>query len=167
MPAVELVDPVGYSGIWTFVGVALLIAVPAWFVWVGWSTRKTADEVEEPRPPEWHQRPASGVPVSKDPWDPVRRIYLDQLSAIADRFDAGEHDHRGVHLEIRRVMREYTKARTGVDAATFTSSDAARVSLTGPLAKTLKALSYPSFAPRSVARPLRSINHARKVVSQW
>lgn len=167
MPAVELVDPVGYSGIWTLVGILLLLAVPAWFIWVGWSTRKKADDDDAPPAAVWHKRPQSTMPGSMDPWDAVRNVYLDQLSAIALSFDRGDLDHRGVHLEIRRVMRDFTKARTGIDAATFTSSDAAKVSLTAPLAKTLKALSYPSFAPKSVARPLRSINNARKVVSQW
>lgn len=167
MPAVELVDPVGYPGYWTFVGILLLLAVPAWFIWVGWSTRKKADDDDAPSPPVWHQRPQSTMPGTTDPWAAVRNIYLDQLSYIALQFDRGELDHRGVHLEIRRVMRDFTKARTGIDAETFTSSDAAKVSLTGPLAKTLKALSYPSFAPKSVARPLRSVNNARKVVAQW
>ena len=64
-------------------------------------------------------------------------------------------------------MRDYTKARTGIDAETFTTIDAARVSLTGLLAKVLKNLSYPSFARSSTANPSHSLFRARMVIQKW
>lgn len=165
MPAVELVDPVGYSGVWTWVGIAMIVAVPAWFFWVFWSTRKRKGETEETAPAR--KRPASTMPGVTDPWAAIRSIYLAKLDDVDERYRKDELDPRGVHLEIRRVMREYTSARTGVDAATFTERDAAKVSLAAPLAKMLKQLSYPSFAQRSTVQAENSLRNARKVVDEW
>jgi len=165
VPAVELVDPVGYSWVWTLVGVVMLVGLVAWYVWLVWSTRKKPGAVEPTTaPPLDRATPPAG---STDPWDPVRQIYLAQLAEVGARHASGELDVRGVHLEIRRVMRAYTKARTGIDAETFTFSDAAKVSLTAPLSKALKQLSYPTFAASSTARPDRSLYRARRVIEQW
>lgn len=164
MPGVELVDPIGYSWVWTPVGVVLILAVLAWFAWVLWSTRPgTHEQTAEPAKTRSSAPPAP----TADPFAAVREIYLGRLNEIKDRHESGELDARAVHLEIRRVMRDYTKARTGVDAATFTYTDAERVQLTGPLAKSLKQLSYPSFAARSQARPERSLYRARRVIKKW
>ncbi|NLF06160.1 MAG: hypothetical protein GX593_14340 [Actinomycetales bacterium] len=166
MPAVELVDPVGYSGVWTLVGTVMLLALAGWYVWLFWSTRKRPGE-DEPAS-QARKRPASTMPpVSSDPWAAVRGIYIDRLDEIKARHKRGELDARGVHLEIRNVMREFTKVRTGIDAETFTAADAARVSLTAPLAKTLKNLSYPSFARASTAKPSHSLFRARRVIQEW
>ncbi len=166
MPGVELVDPVGYSAVWTFVGIVLLAAVVAWFFWVFWSTRKRGEE-KPATSAAVRKRPASTMPGVSDPWAAVRNIYLDKLRELESRHARGQLDDRAVHLEIRNVMRDFTKARTGIDAATFTDLDAAKVSLTGPLAKTLKNLSYPSFARASTAKAQRSIGQAQDVVRQW
>lgn len=167
MPAVELVDPVGYSWVWTLVGTVMLLALVGWYVWLFWSTRKRADEPDAPRA-EVKQRPASTMPsVSTDPWAAVRKIYLDKLREVDSQYARGQIDARSVHLELRRIMRDFTKARTGIDAETFTAADAARVSLTGPLAKSLKNLSYPSFARTSKADAQRSIGQAQDVVREW
>lgn len=164
MQGVELVDPQGYAPWWTFVGIAMLALLLAWYVFVFWSTRKRPGEVELPRA----KRTTPAMPGQpRDPFDAVRAIYLERLEEIKARHAAGELDTRGVHLEIRQVMRDYTKARTGVDAETFTSLDAARVSLTGPLAKSLKNLSYPSFARSSTAKPSHSLFRARQVIQKW
>lgn len=166
MPAVELVDPVGYSAVWTFVGIAMLAAVVAWFWWVFWSTRKRGEE-ERTAGPVVAKRSSSTMPGVSDPWAAVRRIYLDKLGELENRYLLDELDERGVHLEIRRVMRDFTKARTGIDAETFTALDAAKVSLTGPLAKSLKRLSHPSFARTSTAKVEHSLSAAQKVVREW
>ena len=164
MPGVELVDPVGYAGWWTLVGVLMLLAIPAWYVGIFWWTRKRPEDADDAAPSPGRTVPPAGP--GSDPWAPVRQVYLDRLDEIKARHKAGELDPRGVHLEIRQVMREYTKARTGVPADTFTASDAARVQL-GPLAKTLKNLSYPSFARTSAAKPSHSLYRARRVIQQW
>lgn len=166
MPAVELVDPVGYSWVWTLVGIAMLAALVAWYVWLFWSTRRRKGEPDAR--PGVKKRPSSTMPGAPgDPWGAVRTIYLDKLREIESEHARGQLDARAVHLEIRRIMRDFTKARTGIDAETFTAVDAARVSLTGPLAKTLKNLSYPSFARSSTANAQRSIDQAQRVVREW
>ena len=165
MPGVEVVDPIGYSGVWTFVGITVIVAVVAWFVLLFWFMRDR-DGGAEAEQPTTRPRTAPSA-ASTDPFAPVRLIYLDKLEEIKARHEREELDARAVHLEIRRVLRDYTKARTGIDAATFTASDAARVGLTGPLATSLRRLAYPSFAARSVARPERSLFRAGQVIKQW
>ena len=50
MPVDELVDPVGYSGWWTALGIVLVLAAAAVVFLVIWLTRASAEEKNAPRP---------------------------------------------------------------------------------------------------------------------
>ena len=117
MPVDELVDPVGYSGWWTVLGIVLVLAAAAVVFLVLWLTRASA--AEKAAPP-----PAPLLPTGPyDPYAPLRAEYEGRLDALAERFRAGELDERSLHLALSAEMRGFATGRLGQDASSMTLSE--------------------------------------------
>ncbi|MFJ4231183.1 hypothetical protein [Cellulosimicrobium cellulans] len=167
MPVDELVDPVGYSGWWTVLGIVLILAAAAVVFLVVWLTRASA--AEKAAPP-----PSPLLPTGPyDPYASLRAEYERRLDAVAERFRAGELDERALHLALSAEMRGFATGRLGQDASTMTLSEIQQIGEAGRLTQVIARYYRPSFADHDNDPAARdtdaedSIDRARSVVRGW
>lgn len=167
MPVDELVDPVGYPGWWTAVGVAVLLVAVAVVVGILWSTRASAQEKAA-------ARPTGPSPLGPpDPYGPLRLEYERRLDAVEQRFRAGELDERALHLALSAEVRGFATGRTGQDASSMTLSEIEQLADGQRLTPLIARYYRPSFAdhdndPRARSTDAEdSIARARAVVRTW
>lgn len=148
MPASDgLAPPVGYSGWWVALGVALLVLVLAWYAWVFWHTRA-------PRP----------RPAARD-LDDVRRRYLAQIDEVGTLVARGELWARAAHQRLSSIVRAFV-SETGQPVSAATLSELTRRG-PAPLADLVRGY-YPSeFAPGAASDPTAAAAAARQLVSTW
>jgi len=167
VPADELLDPVGYPGWWTAVGIAVLLVAVAVVVLVLWLTRAGAAEkaASAPSPPS----PAGPL----DPFGALRAEYDQRLEAVARRFRAGELDERGLHLALSAEVRGFATGRLGQDASSMTLSEIQQLAHAERLTQLVTRYYRPSFADHAQDERARttdaedSIARAREVVRTW
>jgi hypothetical protein len=167
VPVDELVDPVGYSGWWTVLGIVLVLAAAAVVFLVIWLTRASAEEKNAPRP-------APLLPTGPhDPYASLRGEYERRLDAVAERFRAGELDERTLHLALSAEMRGFATGRLGQDASSMTLSEIQQLAEAGRLTQLIARYYRPSFADHDNDPAARStdgedsIDRARAVVRGW
>lgn len=167
MPVDELVDPVGYSGWWTVLGIAAILAAVAVVFLVIWLTRARAEEKAAPPP-------APRLPTGPyDPYAELRAEYERRLDAVAERFRAGELDERTLHLALSAEMRGFATGRLGQDASSMTLSEIQQLGEAGRLTQLIARYYRPSFADHDNDPAARatdgedSIDRARSVVRAW
>ena len=167
MPVDELVDPVGYSGWWTVLGIVLILAAAAVVFLVVWLTRASA--AEKAAPP-----PAPLLPTGPyDPFASLRAEYERRLDAVAERFRAGELDERTLHLALSAEVRGFATGRLGQDASSMTLSEIQQLGEAGRLTQLIARYYRPSFADHENDPKARttdaedSIARARTVVRSW
>jgi hypothetical protein len=159
VPADELVDPVGYPGWWTVVGIVVLLVAAAIVFLVLWLTRARAAEK------------AASVPL--DPYGALRSEYERRLDAVAQRFHAGELDERTLHLALSAEVRGFATGRLGQDASSMTLSEIQQLSGADELTRLITRYYRPSFADHENDPKARttdaedSIARARTVVRSW
>lgn len=161
MPADELYGPVALSGWWTVVGVGVMLLAIAWVVIALRISRRRLN-VPPPPPPS--------VPARRnDTFAAVRPIYLARVDAAEARFDAGELDARGLHLELSAIVRDFATVRRGVNARVLTLSELRRVDGAKRLASLIESYYRPAFARYGGAGASveKSLAGARRVISQW
>ncbi|MFC8923811.1 hypothetical protein [Cellulosimicrobium sp. NPDC057127] len=167
MPVDELVDPVGYPGWWTAVGVGVLLAAAAIVALVLWWTRASAQEKAA--------GPAARPPAAgpSDPYGPLRAEYGRRLDLVEERYRAGELDERALHLALSAEVRGFASGRTGQDASSMTLSEIQQLADAAHLTPVIARYYRPSFAdhdndPRARATDAEdSIARARAVVRTW
>ena len=165
MPGAELVDPVAYAWWWPWVGLGIVVAVVAYYVWALRSTRAPAASTPA-QPPQAASAPPA--PASRnDPYAALRGTALARLDEVERRYRAGDVDERGAHLEIRYAVREFATGRTGVDTTAMTAAAARADRRTRRLASLLENSSVPTFGATSRTRVSRSLEQARKQVRTW
>ncbi|MPV50589.1 DUF4381 family protein [Pseudactinotalea sp. HY160] len=148
----EPVIPASYSTWVWVVGLALVVAVAAWYGWVLWWTRR--------RPaPDPHADPAQ--------WTSLRATTLARVDEAEQRFRDGESDLRGLALGLNRIMREFSTARLGQDTTSLTVSEIADLDGTDRLAGLLRGYEEPAFAFDSDAEALTATGRAREVIAAW
>lgn len=153
--AVEIhdpVDPAAYSTWVWVVGLALLVAIVAWYAWVLWWTRR---------------RPAPDPADDPGRWSSLRETSLGRVDAAERRFRDGEADLRALALDLNRIMREFSTARLGRDTTSLTVSEIAELDGTDRLADLLRGYSEPAFAYDSDAEALAATARAREVIGAW
>ncbi|MCO7273755.1 MULTISPECIES: hypothetical protein [Cellulosimicrobium] len=167
MPVDELVDPVGYSGWWTVLGIVLILAAAAVVFLVIWLTRASAAEKAVPPP-------APRLPTGPyDPYASLRAEYERRLDVVAERFRAGELDERALHLALSAEMRGFATGRLGQDASSMTLSEIQQIGEAGRLTQVIARYYRPSFADHDNDPAARatdaedSIDRARSVVRGW
>ncbi len=167
MPVDELVDPVGYSGWWTVLGIAAILAAAAVVFLVIWLTRARAEEKAAPPP---GPRPPAGP---HDPYAALRAEYEERLDEVTARFRAGELDERALHLALSAEMRGFATGRLGQDASSMTLSEIQQIGRAGRLTHLIARYYRPSFADHDNDPAARStdgeasIDQARSVVRGW
>jgi hypothetical protein len=169
VPVDELVDPAGYSGWWTALGIVLLLAAAAVVFLVFWLTRARAEEKALAA-----QRPAPLLPTGPyDPFAALRAEYEQRLDSVAERFRAGDLDERTLHLALSAEMRGFATGRLGQDASSMTLSEIQQLSEAGRLTQLIARYYRPSFADHDNDPAARStdaedsIDRARSVVRGW
>lgn len=148
----EPVDPAGYSTWVWVVGLALLVAVIAWYAWVFWWTRRRP----APDPAEDPARVAT-----------LRERSLAEVDEAEQRFRDGDCDLRALTLDLNRIMRTFSTGRLGVDTTSLTVSEIAELDGTARLADLLRDYEEPAFAYDSDAEALAATAQARQVISAW
>jgi hypothetical protein len=167
VPVDELVDPVGYSGWWTVLGIAAILAAAAVVFLVIWLTRARAEEKAAPPP---GPLPPAGP---YDPYAELRAEYEKRLDAVAERFRAGELDERTLHLALSAEMRGFATGRLRRDASSMTLSEIQQLGEAGRLTQLIARYYRPSFADHDNDPAARStdaedsIDRARSVVRGW
>jgi hypothetical protein len=167
VPADELVDPVGYPGWWTVVGIVVLLVAAAIVFLVLWLTRARAAEKAASVPPP----PSPAGPL--DPYGALRSEYERRLDAVAQRFHAGELDERTLHLALSAEVRGFATGRLGQDASSMTLSEIQQLSGADELTRLITRYYRPSFADHENDPKARttdaedSIARARTVVRSW
>lgn len=153
-PAGEVLPLVGYSPWWLLIGLALLLAVPAYFLIVAYATRRRTEshlvktQVEQEQPWEARERVRASV-------DAVERAYL-----------AGNIDARTAHEQLSAHVRDYVTSATGIPADRMTLVELQR----SPLHGTARAVSYfyPGvFATSAPADVASAVRIAREVLDGW
>ncbi|MCF4120283.1 hypothetical protein L1785_04750 [Antribacter sp. KLBMP9083] len=168
MPGDELLPPVGYSGWWTVLGVALLLVAVALVVLPLWFTRRSKQEMEAER----HAPAPSGRRGRTDPWDALRKEYTARLDEIERRYERDELDSRALHQELAREMRRFAATRLGRPVETLTLTQIAELQDARRLTDLITRCYAPEFAdPHNRdafgLRARTSVHQAREAVREW
>lgn len=146
--------PVGYSIWWPLTGAALVLMCLGWIVWVWVSTS---------------ERATTGVPAFVAPRNPgsVRNKFLQLITDVENKYDAGTIDERAAHLELSLAVRGFVHEMTGLPAQRMTLTQLRGEQLA--LAADAVELFYPGeFAAHGGGLTVaESTGTARNVVASW
>lgn len=145
----EVMAPVEYSPAWLMLGIALLVLVALFYLFVWWFTRTRS--VKPPAPTE-------------NAYDPGR--YLIRVDTVEQRVRAGELSARDGYGELSKIIREAVSESTGIPAERMTLRDLRNT----PLAHTSDAIEffYPGvFAPAPGYDYPRALHLAKEVLHGW
>lgn len=148
--------PADYSAMWTWLGVAAVIAAIAAVVWA-YLPRRQRKVVVAPLPP----------PAALD-LDGIKAKYL----AMVDGLDARHRDRqltdRALHHQLSMVLRQFVHEAGGPQATNMTPADLRATGLPN-VAVTVDRYWEPQFSPSatatSIAQP--SAERAREVIRGW
>ncbi len=138
--------PVGYSLWWPVLGLALILLIAGWYVYVFRSTRK---------------RPAAQRLNAT-----VAERYLARIQDTADAHAAGRMGSRAAHQELSLTVRDFVHEVTGVRAQRMTLAELRESQL--PMVGETIAHFYPGeFAPPESSDVHSAVEAARYVVTSW
>lgn len=162
MPAGEIIAPHGYSLWWGGLGLLLLVLVVAgWMVlWRSTRTPRITTAVMEPGS-------TPSVDGVADPWANPRNAALARITVLEDRYQAGNLPGRQVHQDLSVIVRDFTTARTGLDATALTLSELQRHRDAAPATAIITDLYSPEFAAHATGEPLAAIEQTREVITRW
>ncbi|OMH25141.1 hypothetical protein BKD30_06670 [Tersicoccus phoenicis] len=149
--------PIPYDPVWLWIGLGLLAAVVAWYVWALASTRRSRRKWQLPGPAD--------LPG-------LRTEYLARIDAVAAATERGELTARQAHQRLSRLVRVFAHQASGVSAHTMTLADlrAAQVPAVPGVAGVADAVAvlYPAeFGVPEAADARRAVDAARQVVGSW
>ncbi|MGC0141759.1 MULTISPECIES: hypothetical protein [unclassified Pseudactinotalea] len=147
------VDPFAFAPWVLIIGIALLVLIAAWYVFVFRYTR------ERPATTERRGR--------RDQWASLRSTTLEEVDAAEERYREGETDLRSLHLDLNHILRTFANGRLRMDTSSLTVSELARLEGTDRLTDLLSDYEEPAFAIDSDAEALSATNDARAVISEW
>lgn len=146
--------PVGYSVWWPLLGAALLLLCLGTVAWIWISTRAPRD---------------AAVPGFVAPRNPesVRQRYLQLISALELRHDAGELDTRAAHLELSMAVRTFVHEMTGLQTQRMTLAQLRAQGLTvaGDAVEVLYPGEFSAYGGQLTVA--QAANMARGVVQSW
>lgn len=145
--------PLGYSGFWLFLGLALVAAALAW-VWYSVSSTRAPRLGRDVPIPRFH------APVG------LRRKYLGEIDQIAALLDLGEIGPRTAAQEMSRIVRGFVQEVTGIRASRMTL-DELREQSTPAVAAAVEHFYPGEFSRDGESDARASIEAARTVVGQW
>ncbi|OMH36868.1 hypothetical protein [Tersicoccus sp. Bi-70] len=162
--------PLPYEPVWLWIGLGILAAVVAWYVWALVSTRRSRRK--------WQLPGAQGLPR-------LRQEYLARIDAVAAAVDRGELTARQAHQRLSRLVRVFAHQASGVSTHTMTLADlralptapqeassasSASTANTPAVAGVADAVAvlYPAeFGVPEAADARRAVDAAREVVRSW
>ena len=162
MPIDDVVAPLDFSAWWTITGIALIVAIAAWLVFVFVHTRHRPTEAALPATP-----PPAAYAAGGDPFVDLRLKYLAQVDEAERAFADQEIDVRELHLRLSAIVREFAGLRRGVDTSVMTLTDIEHLTGAGRLANLIAAYYHPSFSQHSDGSGAESLDGARTVISSW
>lgn len=149
-PIHEPIPPTPYSH-WVWVsGVALVVAIIAWYWWVRHHTRP---------------RPAPDLPQSH--WVSLREKTLKKVDEVETRYRNGHVDLRELHLELNTILRVYATERLGQDAMWMSALEIKTFPGAQAAAQVLSDFEEPAFAYDTDAQALAGVEELRKVIHTW
>ncbi len=152
----QLQAPVTYSWwVWA-TGVALLVLIVAWYLWIAWWTRMRPEA-----PPEPVAQMEPGVLEAK------RASYRAEIDAAHAAYVAGDTDLRALYLEMNRIIRDFATVRTGVNAKPLTASELARLHRGDLVAGVVSLQNEPAFAARSGPDVDAGVARAKEIIASW
>ena len=162
MPIDEIVAPLGFSVWWTITGIALIVAIAAWLVFVFIHTRHRPTEAALTSAP-----PQAAYAAGGDPFVDLRLKYLAQVDEADRAFHTQEIDVRELHLRLSAIVREFAGLRRGVDTTVMTLTDIEHLAGAGRLANLIAGYYQPAFSRVSTDSGAESLDGARTVISAW
>lgn len=145
--------PLGYSGFWLFLGLALAAAAAGW---VGYAVVSTL-------PP----RSSADFAIPRFRASPgLRLVYLGRIDEIAELLEAGEIGPRTAVQELSRIVRGFVQEATGVKASRMTLTELRQQPV--PAVSAAVERFYPGeFSPPGEPDAEAALAAARTVVGQW
>ncbi|MFF1251546.1 hypothetical protein ACFVYC_03520 [Pseudarthrobacter sp. NPDC058329] len=145
--------PLQYSPLWLWAGLALLLLVAAWYVFLFTATRPPRPRSEE-----------ASAPLTDLPG--LKAAYLQRITDVEQHAAAGNLPARTAHQEISLLLRRFVRDATGVDAPRMTHADLAAHPL--PAAAAAIAALYPGeFGHEPLPAVAASAATAREAVHSW
>ena len=162
MPTDDIVGPLDFSIWWTITGIALILAIAAWLVFVFVHTRHRPSEAAQAPTP-----PPAAYAAGGDPFIDLRLKYLAQVDEADRAFNAQEIDVRELHLRLSAIVREFAGLRRGVDTTVMTLTDIEHLTGAGRLANLIAGYYQPAFSKFTADSGVESLDGARTVISSW
>jgi hypothetical protein len=145
--------PLQYSPVWLWAGLALLLLVAAWYIFVFTSTRQPGGDTAH-------------VAARLTDLPALKAAYLQRINDVEHKAAAGSMAPRTAHQEISLLLRYFVRDATGVDAPRMTHADLAEHPL--PAAAAAVAALYPGqFGPEPLPAVAASAATAREAVRSW
>jgi hypothetical protein len=157
MPGVDgYFPPVQYSPIWILIGLALILVVIAWIVFVLVFTRR------RPQPAPTAD-PLAGLPL-----DPLalQASYVSLIDEVAMAHANGTLDFRQSHQRLSLLVRQFAGETRGIRASYMTLEDLRALRLT-PLSSTVGELYPGAFSAQETGSVDEAVARARRLVREW
>lgn len=154
MPSDDLYPPLRQDAFWMVLGIAILVAVGAWLVWVCWTTRR-------PRRASLAPEPVTGRSLEE-----LRQTYLHHIDEVAAAHVAGRLDTRAAFQALSPLMRRFAFEASGFPAHTKSLADLEREH-PGVLPAAVAVLYPGEFAERARGDVGTGVARARQLVAGW
>lgn len=163
MPDAEIIAPQGYSLWWGVLGLVLVALVVAGWIVLWRLTRAPRSAADGTTAPE----PVLASTGPGDPWAGPRSVALGLIDELAAGHREGTVPGRQVHQGLSVIVRDFTTARTGLDASTLTLTELQHHRDAAPASALIEKLYSPEFAAGAEGDPVAAIEQTREVVGRW
>lgn len=147
-------DP--YANTWILAGLALLVAIAAWYLLVWWVTRE--------------RKPPSTAVLSGDRLERLRSDCLRQIALIVADVRAGRVSERRGHQRLSLLVRHFVMQTSGITATAMTLTDlrgATQRECLEPVGDVVEVLYPGEFGADGSVSVDTAATAARRVVAQW
>lgn len=147
--------PEPYSAQWSWIGLALLIVVAAWYGWIWWCSTRP---------------PGVGIPprITPDRLTRIRADYIQQIDLVVAQTHSGQLSQRRAHQQVSVLVRHFVQEVSGIRAPTMTLTD---LNSSGDRLGTVShvvGILYPGeFDPKDTATVAGAATVAKEVVARW
>ncbi|WP_405471930.1 hypothetical protein [Paenarthrobacter ilicis] len=144
--------PLNYQAQWLWLGLAIVLAVIAWYAWILWPVRAPKSASKEKQ-----------VPPSLAG---LRSACLAAIEATVMDSDAGRLPERAAHQKLSALTRGFAGSATGLPVTSMTLAEL-REHKMDHLAWAIEGIYPNEFAPAPPHTVAESADAARKVVLEW